>query len=225
MTCTDGTYIDGRRIETGDCSGPHSARSVLLNPRIEAAVLETARGGILREGLGFEQCDVAVVTNVGGGDHLGLRGVRHPRGTGPGQEDGGGGRRSRRSGRAQRRRPAGRRDGRPLSRLGDLLRSGPRLARPGRPPRGGGRAAFVRAGVIVLDRRRTRGTAASAAAGAADAWGRHWLPGGERPGRGRRGVGAGPAPRRYPCGTGDLRRRCPPVTGTIQCLSRWRGRQ
>jgi cyanophycin synthetase len=76
MTCTDGAFIDDRRIETGDCSGPRSARSVLLNPRIEAAVFETARGGILREGLGFEQCDVAVVTNVGGGDHLGLRGVR-----------------------------------------------------------------------------------------------------------------------------------------------------
>jgi len=75
MTCTDGTYINGRRTEARDCSGPRSARSVLLNPRVEAAVFETARGGILREGLGFEQCDVAVVTNVGGGDHLGLRGI------------------------------------------------------------------------------------------------------------------------------------------------------
>jgi cyanophycin synthetase len=75
MTCTDGTYINGRRIEARDCSGPRSARAVLLHPRVETAVFETARGGILREGLGFEQCDVAVITNVGGGDHLGLRGV------------------------------------------------------------------------------------------------------------------------------------------------------
>ena len=44
MTCTDGIYIDGRRIEAGDCSGPQSARAVLLNPKVEAAVLECARG-------------------------------------------------------------------------------------------------------------------------------------------------------------------------------------
>jgi cyanophycin synthetase len=75
MTCTDGTYVNDRRIESRDCSGPRSARAVLLNPRVEAAVLETARGGILREGLGFETCDVAVVTNIGKGDHVGLRGI------------------------------------------------------------------------------------------------------------------------------------------------------
>jgi cyanophycin synthetase len=75
MTCTDGIYLDGRRTETRDCSGPQSARSVLLNPRVEVAVLETARGGILREGLGFDPCDVAIVTNIGKGDHLGLRGI------------------------------------------------------------------------------------------------------------------------------------------------------
>lgn len=72
MTCTDGIYIAGRRIDSGDCSGPQSARAVLMNPAIEAAVLETARGGILREGLGFDTCDVGVVTNIGEGDHLGL---------------------------------------------------------------------------------------------------------------------------------------------------------
>jgi cyanophycin synthetase len=72
MTCTDGIYIAGRRIDSGDCSGPQSARSVLMNPSVEAAVLETARGGILREGLGFDMCDVGVVTNIGEGDHLGL---------------------------------------------------------------------------------------------------------------------------------------------------------
>ncbi|WZO96711.1 cyanophycin synthetase [Isosphaeraceae bacterium EP7] len=72
LTCTDGIYIGTRQVETGDCSGPKSAWSVLLNPAVELAVLETARGGILREGLAFDQCDVAVVTNIGEGDHLGL---------------------------------------------------------------------------------------------------------------------------------------------------------
>jgi cyanophycin synthetase len=72
MTCTEGIYIDGRRIETGDCSGPLSARTVLEGPTVEAAVLETARGGILRAGLGFDWCDVGVVTNIGEGDHLGI---------------------------------------------------------------------------------------------------------------------------------------------------------
>ena len=72
MTCTDGIYFDGRALAVGDCSGPQSARDVLRNPRVEAAVLETARGGILRGGLAFDLCDVAVVTNIGEGDHLGL---------------------------------------------------------------------------------------------------------------------------------------------------------
>ncbi|HOG03985.1 MAG TPA: cyanophycin synthetase, partial [Accumulibacter sp.] len=72
MTTTDGVYIRGRRIDTGDCSGPKSAKNVLLHPDVDAAVLETARGGVLREGLGFDRCDVAVVTNIGLGDHLGL---------------------------------------------------------------------------------------------------------------------------------------------------------
>lgn len=72
MTCTEGIYVDGRLVESGDCSGPRSARAILTNPTVEAAVLECARGGILREGLGFDLCDVAVVTNIGEGDHLGL---------------------------------------------------------------------------------------------------------------------------------------------------------
>jgi len=72
MTNSDGVYIGGKRIDKGDCSGPRSARSVLMHPDVEAAVFETARGGILREGLGFDRCDVAVVTNIGMGDHLGL---------------------------------------------------------------------------------------------------------------------------------------------------------
>jgi len=75
MTCTDGIYIGERRIDARDCSGPRSARSVLTHPQVEAAVFETARGGILREGLGFDRCDVGVVTNIGQGDHLGLRGI------------------------------------------------------------------------------------------------------------------------------------------------------
>ena len=72
MTNTDGVYVGGNCIDTGDCSGPKSARSVLLHPDVDAAVLETARGGVLREGLAFDRCDVAVVTNIGSGDHLGL---------------------------------------------------------------------------------------------------------------------------------------------------------
>jgi cyanophycin synthetase len=72
MTNSDGVYITGRRIDTGDCSGPKSARNVLLHPDVDAAVFETARGGVLREGLAFDRCDVAVVTNIGMGDHLGL---------------------------------------------------------------------------------------------------------------------------------------------------------
>ena len=78
VTCTDGIFIGDRRIDTGDCSGPQSARSVLINPSVDAAVLETARGGILRAGLGFDLCDVAVVTNVGDGDHLGLSDIHTP---------------------------------------------------------------------------------------------------------------------------------------------------
>ena len=78
MTCTDGIYVDERRIDNGDCSGPQSARSVLMNPTVETAVFETARGGILREGLAFDYCDVAVVTNIGDGDHLGLSDINTP---------------------------------------------------------------------------------------------------------------------------------------------------
>jgi cyanophycin synthetase len=72
MTNTDGVYVGGECIDTGDCSGPKSAKNVLHHPDVDAAVLETARGGVLREGLAFDCCDVAVVTNVGSGDHLGL---------------------------------------------------------------------------------------------------------------------------------------------------------
>src|ERR671933_807829 len=74
MTTTEGTYIGRERIIKGDCSGPQSARAVLLHPRVEVAVLETARGGILREGLAFDYCDVGIVTNISA-DHLGLDGI------------------------------------------------------------------------------------------------------------------------------------------------------
>ena len=76
MTSTDGIFLNGRRIDDGDCSGPKSARCVLANPCVDAAVFETARGGIVREGLGFDRCDVGVVTNIGDGDHLGLADIQ-----------------------------------------------------------------------------------------------------------------------------------------------------
>ncbi|MGV1004750.1 MAG: cyanophycin synthetase [Candidatus Nanopelagicales bacterium] len=74
MTSTDGVVIDERLIIRADASGPKSARMVLQNPRVDMAVLEVARGGILREGLGYDRNDVAVVLNVAS-DHLGLRGI------------------------------------------------------------------------------------------------------------------------------------------------------
>ncbi|HEX8280527.1 MAG TPA: Mur ligase family protein, partial [Chthoniobacterales bacterium] len=74
LTTTDGIYINGELYKAGDTTGPWSARLVLKDPTIGAAVLETARGGILREGLGFDRCDVGAVLNVRA-DHLGLRGI------------------------------------------------------------------------------------------------------------------------------------------------------
>ena len=74
MTSTDGIFVDGRLIRRGDMSGPRSASTVLQNPNVEMAVFEVARGGILREGLGYDRNDVAVVLNVTG-DHLGLGGI------------------------------------------------------------------------------------------------------------------------------------------------------
>jgi cyanophycin synthetase len=74
LTTTTGIYIDGERITRGDCAGPRSARAVLREPTVEAAVLEVARGGILREGLGFDCCDVGAVLNVSA-DHLGVGGL------------------------------------------------------------------------------------------------------------------------------------------------------
>jgi cyanophycin synthetase len=74
MCCTDGVYIGGQLVYATDASGPRSAEMVLDDPTVEAAVLETARGGIVRRGLGYDQADVAVVTNITA-DHLGDDGI------------------------------------------------------------------------------------------------------------------------------------------------------
>ncbi|NNL32487.1 MAG: cyanophycin synthetase [Flavobacteriaceae bacterium] len=73
-TTSDGVYIQNRLLMSGDCTGPASTEFVLKDPTVNFAVLECARGGLLRAGLGFKKCDVAVVTNVAS-DHLGLKGI------------------------------------------------------------------------------------------------------------------------------------------------------
>jgi cyanophycin synthetase len=74
FTTTDGIYIQNRMLEQGDCTGPVSAEFVLKDPTVDFAVLECARGGILRAGLGFHNCDIGIVTNVAE-DHLGLKDI------------------------------------------------------------------------------------------------------------------------------------------------------
>jgi cyanophycin synthetase len=74
FTTTDGTYIQNQQIVRGDNTGPVSAQLVLKDPTVDVAVLETARGGIIRSGLGFDYCDIGIVTNVAA-DHLGLKDV------------------------------------------------------------------------------------------------------------------------------------------------------
>lgn len=74
FTTTDGIYIQNIMMQRGDCTGPQSAEFVLKDPTVDFAVLETARGGILRAGLGFHKCDIGIVTNVAS-DHLGLRDI------------------------------------------------------------------------------------------------------------------------------------------------------
>jgi cyanophycin synthetase len=74
MSCTDGVYLDDRCVFEADASGPRSAEMVLDDTSVEAAVLETARGGIIRRGLGYDKADVAVITNIGT-DHLGDDGI------------------------------------------------------------------------------------------------------------------------------------------------------
>lgn len=74
MANTEGIFINQQCIQKGDCSGPQSARIALRNKKAQAAVLETARGGIVRAGLGFASCDAAVLTNISE-DHLGQDGI------------------------------------------------------------------------------------------------------------------------------------------------------
>src|SRR5215472_170893 len=74
MSTTDGVYSGGRLVYDADASGPRSAEMVLDDTSVEAAVLETARGGIIRRGLGYDKADVAVITNIAD-DHLGMDGV------------------------------------------------------------------------------------------------------------------------------------------------------
>ncbi|HVS13986.1 MAG TPA: cyanophycin synthetase [Thermoanaerobaculia bacterium] len=74
LASTDGVYVDGHRTVEGDMTGPTAARMVLRDPAVEVAVLETARGGLLRSGMGYRRCNVGTVLNVQS-DHLGLRGV------------------------------------------------------------------------------------------------------------------------------------------------------
>lgn len=71
LTTSDGIYIHGKMLEKGDTTGPLSAKYVLKDPTVNFAVLETARGGIIREGLGFKNCDIGIVTNITN-DHLGM---------------------------------------------------------------------------------------------------------------------------------------------------------
>jgi cyanophycin synthetase len=74
MTTTDGIYIEGECVVEGDTTGPHSARTVLSDPIVETAVLETARGGIARRGLGYDWSDISVLTNIQP-DHIGQDGI------------------------------------------------------------------------------------------------------------------------------------------------------
>jgi cyanophycin synthetase len=74
LTTTDGVYIDGQLTVRGDMTGPTAARMVLRDPSVDVAVLETARGGLLRRGLGYRKCTVGAVLNISS-DHLGLRGI------------------------------------------------------------------------------------------------------------------------------------------------------
>ena len=74
FTTTDGVYFQEQLLKQGDLTGPFAASMIISHPEVDVAVLETARGGILRAGLGYSECDVAVVTNVSA-DHLGLGGI------------------------------------------------------------------------------------------------------------------------------------------------------
>ncbi len=74
LATTDGVYIDGNLTVKGDLTGPRAAQMILRDPTVDAAILETARGGLLRSGMGYERCDVGAVLNIDS-DHLGLKGI------------------------------------------------------------------------------------------------------------------------------------------------------
>jgi cyanophycin synthetase len=76
FTTSDGIYVQNHMLEKGDTTGPYSAEFILKDPTVEFAVLETARGGILRSGLGFSRCDIGVITNIQE-DHLGLSDIEN----------------------------------------------------------------------------------------------------------------------------------------------------
>lgn len=76
FTTTDGIYVNNERIKAGDCSGPRSAELLLSNNEVAMAILECARGGILRAGLGFDHCNISIVTNVSE-DHIGLADIEN----------------------------------------------------------------------------------------------------------------------------------------------------
>lgn len=73
-TTSDGIYVQNQLLKTGDCTGPQSAEFILRDPTVNIAVLECARGGLLRAGLGFSNCNIGIVTNISE-DHLGLKGI------------------------------------------------------------------------------------------------------------------------------------------------------
>jgi cyanophycin synthetase len=75
-TTSDGVYIQNQMMMKGDCTGPVSSQFVLKDPTVDFAVLECARGGILKSGLAFQHCDVAIVTNISA-DHIGLGGIEN----------------------------------------------------------------------------------------------------------------------------------------------------
>ena len=142
LTTTDGVYIDGQRTVEGDMTGPVATRMVLSDPFVDVAVLETARGGLLRAGMGVRHCDVGAVLNVQVRSP-GAEGHRHPRGAGAGQAHHG--RDGPRHRGAQRRRPALPQDGRLHRGEAPLLRDDEPGARAGagahlgrRPRRGAG---------------------------------------------------------------------------------------
>src|SRR5487761_1965843 len=74
FTTSDGVYFQNQLMMKGDCTGPKSAEFVLKDPTVDFAVLECARGGILKNGLAFQKCDFAIVTNISA-DHIGLGGI------------------------------------------------------------------------------------------------------------------------------------------------------